>query len=73
MMVNNDLELSDVAIVEKGTSVLLRELGYSGFIQYLRLLTKGNNDYLKIQDKIYEGMSLDEIFNDASEHWKRKQ
>lgn len=68
-MLANSMEISDNAIVEKGTSVLLKELGYSGFIKYIRLLTKGNNDYLKLQDDIYKDMSIDEIFQSAKDNW----
>lgn len=64
------MEISDSAIVEKGTSVLLKELGYSGFIKYIRLLTKGNNDYLILQDDIFKDMTVDEIFQSAKDNWK---
>ena len=63
-MINN-IELTENAIMEKGTMVLLKELGYSGFIKFLKMLTNGNQDYMVVQDKIYEGQSIDDIFENA--------
>jgi len=63
------IELADNAIVERGTKVLLEELGYAGFVKYLQLLTNGNNDYLDIQEELYRDMTVDEIFDKAKSNW----
>ncbi len=68
-MIVASIELSDNVLIEKGTNALLKELGYAGFIKYLRLLTNGNNDYLKVQDEIYKERTVDEIFDEANETW----
>jgi hypothetical protein len=63
---------SDKEIIEKGSRVLIKELGYSGFLRYIRNFEEGRGeDYLKVQDNIYKDMSLEEIFNQASDTWRK--
>jgi hypothetical protein len=67
------MELTDSAIMEKGTLVLLKELGYSGFSKYLQMRSKGNHDYMKIQDEIYKGQTIDEIYEGAKQNWEESK
>ena len=69
----NSAELTESAIMEKGTMALLKELGYSGFIKYLRLLTNGNQNYMDVQDEIYKGQSIDDIFESAKKNWEERK
>jgi len=69
----NSIELTESAIMERGTMVLLKELGYSGFIKYLKMLTNGNQDYMTVQNKIYEGQSIDDIFEAAKKSWEEQK
>ena len=69
----NSAELTESAILEKGTLALLKELGYSGFIKYLRLLTNGNHNYMDVQDEIYKGQSVDDIFASAKKNWEEQK
>ena len=52
---------------------LLKELGYSGFIKYLRLLTNGNQNYMDVQDEIYKEQSVDDIFESAKKNWEERK
>jgi hypothetical protein len=72
MLSNENFKFSDKEIIEKGSRVLIKELGYSGFLRYIRNFEEGRGeDYLKVQDNIYKDMSLAEIFNQASDTWRK--
>lgn len=71
MLSNEYFKLSDKEIIDKGSGALIKELGYSGFLRYIRNFEEGHGeDYLKVQDEIYKDMSLDEIFEKASSNWQ---
>lgn len=73
MLLNEKSKFTDREIIEKGSRVLIKELGYSGFIRFIRH-SEGisKEDYLKIEDEIFNDMSLDEIYDNAKEHWENK-
>lgn len=47
-------------------------LGYAGMIRFLRQFTKGRGDYLELQEKIFKGMTVDEIYEKAKKDYERK-
>jgi hypothetical protein len=70
MLSNEKSKLTDREIIEKGSRALIKELGYSGFLRYIRHKEGiGKNDYLQIKKEIFEDMTLDQIYGDAKEHW----
>ncbi|MDD4296296.1 MAG: hypothetical protein PHC69_04980 [Ruminiclostridium sp.] len=72
MLSNEDYKFSDKEIIEKGSRALIKELGYAGFLRYIRNFEEGHGeDYLKVQDNIYKGMSLFEVFDKASSNWHK--
>jgi hypothetical protein len=72
MLSNENYKLSDKEIIEKGSRALISELGYSGFLRYIRNFEEGHGeDYLEVQDEIYKDMSLDQIFEKASSTWMK--
>lgn len=64
---------SDRALVDSGIRALVDALGYSGTIRFLRHFSKGEGDYLLIQEKIFEGMDLDQIYQKAKEHHESRK
>ena len=45
----------------------------TGFLRFIRQSGDiSKNDYLIIIDEIFEGMSLDEIYDNAKKHWENK-
>ncbi len=74
MLLNEKSEFTDREIIEKGSRVLIKELGYSGFLRFIRH-SEGisKEDYLKLEDEIFSDMSLDEIYDNAKEHWESKE
>lgn len=71
MLLNEKSKLTDREIIEKGSRALIKELGYSGFLRFIRH-SEGvsKEDYLKLEDEIFKDMSLDEIYDNAKEHWE---
>ena len=73
MLLNEKSKFTDREIIEKGSRVLIKELGYSGFLRFIRH-SEGvsKEDYLKLENDIFNDMSLDEIYDNAKEHWENK-
>ncbi|MDQ2087666.1 hypothetical protein RBH29_14645 [Herbivorax sp. ANBcel31] len=70
MLSNETMKFSDREIVEKGSKALIKELGYAGFLRFIRQIeSSGKEDYLSIQEDIYKDMSLDDVFEKASNTW----
>ncbi len=71
MLSNEKLKYTDKEILEKGSRALIKELGYSGFLRFIRQVeSHSGQDYLKEQEKVYGDMSLNEIFDQARKHWE---
>ena len=70
MLLNERSKYTDREIIEKGSRALIKELGYSGFLRFIRQ-SEGisKEDYLKRDDEIFDEMSLEEIYNKAKKHW----
>ncbi len=74
MLLNEKSKFTDREIIEKGSRALIRELGYSGFLRFIRH-SEGvsKEDYLKLENEIFNDMSLDAIFDNAKKHWEDKE
>ncbi|GAB6156760.1 hypothetical protein JCM17380_55140 [Desulfosporosinus burensis] len=71
MLLNEKLKYTDKEIIERGSRALIKELGYSGFIRFIRQVEgHSGQDYLKDQEEVYRDMSLDDIFEEAQKHWE---
>lgn len=64
---------SERDLVDHGIRVLVDALGYSGAARFLRHFSKGNSDYLEIQEKLFKGIRLEQIYKKSSEHYSSKQ
>ena len=74
MLLNKKLKFTDKEIIEKGSRILIKELGYSGFLRFIRQTENtSKEDYLKIGEEVFEKMSVDDIFDKAEEHWKNRK
>ncbi len=73
MLLNERTKFTDKEIIEKGSKALIKELGYSGFLRFIQHsegISKEN--YLKLEDDLFKDMSIDDIFDNAKEHWEKK-
>jgi hypothetical protein len=62
--------MDDVEIRIKGIEALNQALGASAALRFLTLLHREPTDYVKISKRLYEGQSIDQIFERAKKHWK---
>ena len=53
---------TDRDLVDSGIKALVAALGYSGAARFLRYFLKGEGDYLVIQEKLFKGMDLEQIY-----------
>jgi len=65
--------VSDTEIRKKGMSVLFKTLGEVDAIRFLSQISSEKRDYLKLQDKLFEGLSVEDIYKKAKEYSERKQ
>ena len=71
MLLNERSKYTDREIIEKGSRALIKELGYSGFLRFIRQSDGiSKEDYLEIDDEIFDEMSLEEIYDNAKKHWE---
>lgn len=59
---------SDLEVKKKGLQVLFKELGESDAIRFLSQISYEKRDYLILQEKLFKGMGVDEIFEKARKY-----
>jgi hypothetical protein len=64
---------SERDLVDSGIKALVEALGYSGAARFLRHFSKGQGDYLLIQEKIFKGMDLEAIYKKAKDHHQSRK
>ncbi len=57
--------LTDGEVLELGYRVLVEKLGPAGFVRFVRLHEPPKGDYAEIRDKIFDGMTVEEIYAEA--------
>ena len=62
--------MNDVEIRIKGIEALNRALGPSAALKFLTLFHREPTDYVEISRRLYEGQTIEEIFERASKQWK---
>ena len=62
--------MNDVEIRIKGIEALNRALGPSAALRFLTLFHREPTDYVEISRRLYEGQTIEEIFERASKQWK---
>ena len=64
---------SDTAIRERGLKVLNKYMGETDAVRFLSQISAEKKDYLKTQQKLFQGMSVVEIYNRAVAHCAEEQ
>ncbi|OGW17056.1 MAG: hypothetical protein A3G93_00655 [Nitrospinae bacterium RIFCSPLOWO2_12_FULL_45_22] len=62
--------MDDTEIRIRGIEALNKALGPATALKFLTLLHREPTDYVEISRRLYEGQTIDEIFERAREHWK---
>lgn len=65
--------ISDIEIKRRGLSVLFRELGEAEAIRFLSQISYEKRNYLKLQEKLFKGMTVEDIHKKAEEYLKKKR
>jgi len=60
----------DTEVRITGIEALNKTLGPADAFRFLTLLHREPTDYVEISRRLYEGQTVDEIFERAREHWK---
>ncbi len=62
--------LDDTEIRISGIDALNKALGPAAALRFLTLLHREPTDYVEISRKLYEGQTIEEIFERAKRQWK---
>ena len=62
--------LDDTEIMVNGIDALNRALGPAAALRFLTLLHREPTDYVEVSRRLYEGQTIDEIFDRAQREWK---
>jgi len=63
-------EMDDTEIIINGIEVLNRSLGITNALRFLSLLHNEPTDYVEISKRLYDGQTIDEIFDRAKKNWE---
>ena len=66
-------QLTICELIEKGSRALIKELGYSGFLRFIRQIESNGENYMEIQEDLYKEIPLDVLFSEAQHNWERKK
>jgi len=62
--------LDDNAIRLTGVEALNKALGYAGALRFLALMHREPTDYVEISRGLYDGQTVDEIFDRVRDQWR---
>jgi hypothetical protein len=58
-------DLTDEEILGLGNRVLLEKLGPEGYIRFIRLQRPPEGNYAEIRDEMFDGMTVQDIYDEA--------
>ena len=62
--------MDDTEIRIKGIEALQKSLGTAATLRFLALLHREPTNYVEISRRLYEGQTVDDIFERALQHWQ---
>lgn len=62
--------MDDTEVRIMGVEALNKTLGPTGALRFLALLHREPTDYVEISRRLYEGQTIDEIFQRARAQWQ---
>ena len=63
-------KLTDQEVAATGIEALNKALGPVGALRFLTLLHREPTDYVEISRRLYDGQTIEEIFERAGKQWK---
>ncbi len=64
--------ISDAALRQKGLHILFRELGEVDTVRFLSQISQEPRDYLAFQEQLFQGMTIDDIYENAKAYADQK-
>ena len=61
--------MDDAEIKVSGIEALNEALGTAGALRFLSLMRRDATDYVEISRRLYEGQTIEEIFDRAKKQW----
>ena len=65
--------LSDLAILQEASEILLRHLGASKTARFWALWQSGHGDYVKMRDKLFENETVDTLYEQIVDYQARQR
>jgi hypothetical protein len=62
--------MDDAELRMSGIEALNKALGPAAALRFLTLLHREPTDYVEVSRRLYEGQTIEEIFDRAKQHWK---
>lgn len=62
--------MNDTEIRITGVEALNKALGPAGALRFLSLLYHEPTDYVEISQRLYEGQTIEDIFERAKQNWE---
>jgi hypothetical protein len=66
---NDTMVLNDTELRIRGIEVLNASLGAAAALRFLSLLHRESTDYVAVSRRLYEGQTIDDIFERAAKNW----
>ena len=63
--------MNDTEIRISGIEALNKALGPAAALRFLTLLHREPTDYVEISRRLYEGQTIDELYERAKKNWKK--
>lgn len=57
--------LTDEEVLELGYRALVDKLGPAGYVRFVRLHEPPSGDYAQVREKMFEGMTVRDIYDEA--------
>jgi hypothetical protein len=70
-MMEKAREMNDSELIISGIEILNKSLGVTNALRFLSLLHNEPTDYVEISQRLYDGQSLEEIFERAKTNWNK--
>jgi hypothetical protein len=64
-------EMNDTELIISGIEILNKSLGVTNALRFLSLLHNEPTDYVEISQRLYDGQTIEEIFERAKNHWNK--
>jgi len=64
-------EMNDSELIISGIEILNKSLGVTNALRFLSLLHNEPTDYVEISQRLYDGQTIEEIFERTKTHWNK--